>query len=199
MGLYYMKSETIASKLNPQTANLMSSGGGGFEAINGADIGAVMMAIDAPDLIWAYYFSYYDIGLSYDRYVREYTQIETKHGKIEQLSFRRENVSLSLNLFQSQLKTWIYSKFLNWCNGTPLERINKASIAADEISKGLALYLSTKPEETVRIAKYFRPMPSSTFDRKYRKFVIYANNCLFPKMTALSNKIDKFTKNEQDI
>ena len=192
-----MRPETIASILNAQTVNLNSTGGGGFESINGCDIGAVMMAIDADELIWAYLFSHYDIGLSYNKYVKRYTMIKVKGETREIMEYDRVTVSCSLNNFASLLPPWIYSQWLNWSNDDMPERIQKAATAANEINHGLALYLSENPTEENRIAKYFRPMQGDTFRRKYKRFAVMASRKLYPQMVDLSKKIHEFTKNEQ--
>ena len=156
-----------------------------------------MMAIEADELTWAYFFSYYDIGLSYNTFTREYIEVKTKDGTVEKTTYKRETVSQSLNLFEQRLKPWIYHQWLNWSDLPMPERIQKAATAADEISKGLALYLSKNPKEEVRIAKYFRPIPATTFDRKYKKFAIMSSRKLFPKIVSLSNKIHEYTKKEE--
>lgn len=199
-----MKGETISKILNPGTTNLDSLGGGGFEAITGGDIGAVMLSIDAPPLIWAYLFSYYDIGLSYNKYTAHVNTHEIKDkstGKIKEVEvirYERSTVSCSLNAFSQLLGEWVYSAWLNWSHEAMAERVKKAAKASDEVTSGLAKYLSLDPQEEVRIAKYFKPMPSTSFDRKYRNFSIMASKRLFPKMKDLSNKIHQLTKNEEN-
>lgn len=199
-----MKGETISKILNAGTTNLDSLGGGGFETITGGDIGSVMLAIDAPPLIWAYFFSYYDIGLSYNKYITHVSTHEQKDREtgdvkeVEVIRYERSTVSCSLNAFKHLLPEWIFSTWLNWSRDDMPKRIEKAHKAADELPDGLARYLSIDPLEQVRIAKYFKPMPSTSFDRKYRNFAIMASKKLYPEIQDLGKKIHRYTKNEEE-
>ena len=182
-----MKSESVASILNPQTVNLMSSGGGGFESIIAGDLYGVFTACEADPLTWAYLFSYYDIGLSYDRFIPQ-----------ENGDYTRVHVSNSLNEFSRMLEDWVFKNYLEWLREDDMiKALEKATTASDEISEGLALYLSKKPKEEIRIAQYFRPVNRETFRRKYKKFAIKASRHFFQKLVNLSNQIDEYTKNRQ--
>lgn len=150
-----MKGETVASKLNPQTANLNSLGGGGFESIIGSDIGAVMMACDATPLIWSYFFAYHKIGFSYNKHIKCGDQ------------YKRIEISYSFNDFAQNLEDWVFKNYFEWVlDDDPIKALNKATAASEEISKGLARYLSEKPKEEDRIWPFFKPVKIDTFRRK---------------------------------
>lgn len=203
-----MITESAASILNPQTVNLMSSGGGGFDAIMATDLHGVMMACEADPLTWAYLFSYYSIGTSYDRFTLVdyelkktpiYADDEVIAYKVRyQEIYKREHVSNSLIEFEHMLKDWIYGNYLDWIKEKNIYKaLEKATTAADEISKGLAEYLSLKPLQETRIAPFFKPMHHQKFERHYKRFVINASRKLYPKMVNLSKQIDEYTKKEQ--
>lgn len=204
-----MKGETFMNGMNAKTSNWNATGGSVWDALIQGDRVAVMMACDAPDLIWAYAFSFNDTGLSYDLYRQKgykFKRLADYHKEVEQgvckfkteNEYERVNVSCSMDAFAHMLKPWIYSKYYEWCDSDPLpKRIQKAARASEEINKGLALYLSKNPKEEVRIAKYFRPIPATTFDRKYKKFAIMASRNLYRQLTDLGNQIAEFTKKEE--
>ncbi len=207
-----MKAESFLNGLNPSTADLYSSGGGGWDALIHGDRVAIMMACDAPDLIWAYAFSYNNTGLDYDMYRQvgyKFNRLSKYDEEMEQevclisseRQYERVKVSCSLDAFAYMLKPWIYKNFYDWLRyeDNQVKRINLASEASEKINKGLALYLSTKPKEEVRMAKYFKPIPSTTFDRNYKKFAIKASRILFSQLNDLKNQIEDFTENEQNI
>jgi len=195
-----MQPENFLSKLNAKTVNFNGVGGGGFDSLIQGDLAAVMMACDAPDLIWAYLFSHYDTGLSYDKYVKRIDEVKIKGELKEVERWERVRVSCSLNSFAHMLKPWIYSNYLNWMDEPDMiKAAQKASTAQDEISHGLALFLSLDPTEEVRMSKYFRPIKADTFRRKYKGFAKYASKKLFPKMVRLENQIRQFTQFEENI
>lgn len=195
-----MQPVNLLSKLNAKTVNFNSVGGGGFDALIQGDIAAVMMACDAPDLIWAYLFSHYDTGLSYDKYVKRVDEVKIKGELKEVERWERVRVSCSLNSFAHMLKPWIYANYLNWIDEPDMiKATQKAATAQDEISHGLALFLSVDPTEEVRMAKYFRPVKVDTFRRKYKRFAIHASRKLFPQMVKLENQIRRFTEFEENI
>lgn len=203
-----MSIESATRKMHPQTCNLMSSGGGGFEAIISGDIQALLMACEADPITWAYLFSYFDMGCSYDRWEHVGWDVE-KVGvmKIHDApistsvrftrNYKKIHVSCSIDEFSRMLKAYIYSHFLNNTEGDMLKKIKKASAAADEISQGLAIYLSTNPSEMNRISKYFRPIKPDTFRRKYKRFAIKANKLLYSKLVDLVNQILFFYEEQE--
>jgi hypothetical protein len=203
-----MRSEVVASILNPQTPNLMSSGGGGFDAIIAGDIYGVMSACEADPLTWAYLFSHYDIGLSYDRfdlvdYKLEKTPVYVGDDitgytvRYERL-YKRVKVSNSLNEFEKLLRTWVYNNYLDWIKEKNIYKaLEKATAAVDDITHGLALYLSKDPKRETRIAGFFKPMHHEKFKRNYYKFAIMASRVLYRKMEKLSNQIHEYTKKQQ--
>lgn len=208
-----MRAEVISSILNPQTPNLMSSGGGGFDAIIAGDIYGVMSACEADPLTWAYLFSHYDIGLSYDRfdlvdYELKKTPIYSNQiGQSDEVIgykvryqeiYKRVTVSNSLNEFERLLKDWIYHSYLDWVGEKNIYKaLEKATTAVDDIAHGLALYLSKDPKKETRIAKFFKPMHHEKFKRNYYKFAIMASRVLYKKMEKLSNQIHEYTKKQQ--
>jgi hypothetical protein len=195
-----MQPVNFLGKLNAKTSNWNGLGGGGFDALIQGDLAAVMMACDAPDLIWSYLFSYYDTGLSYDKYVKRVDNITTKDGTKPIQRWERVRVSCSLNSFAHMIKPWIYSNYLNWIDEPDMiKATQKAARAQDEISHGLALFLSVDPAEEVRLGKYFKPIKVDTFRRKYKRFAIHASRKLFPKLLNLENQIRIFTENENNI
>lgn len=210
-----MRGETVASVLNPQTCNLMSAGGGGVDSITSGDIQSAMLACEATPLIWAYYYSYHGIGLSYDKFTLVdweckktpiYSYDEEKDEDViiaykvryEEI-YEKVEVSNSLIEFESMLGDWIYSNYLDWLGEKNIYKaIKKATTAVEEITKGLARYLSENPKEENRIWPYFKPVKIDTFRRKYKKFAIMASRRLFHEMVVLSNQVDKFTKNKEE-
>lgn len=195
-----MQPVNFLGKLNAKTSNWDGLGGGGFDVLIQGDLAAVMMACDAPDLIWSYLFSHHDTGLSYDKYVKQLVTKKIKGKTVEELEWVRVRVSCSLNSFAHMLKPWIYQNYLAWLDEPDmLKAVHKASTAQDEISHGLALYLSLNPKEEDRISKYFKPIKPDTFRRKYKKFAVAASRKLFRQMKELENQIREFTQNEQNI
>ena len=201
-----MKVDQIASILNPQTPNLMTSGGGGFDAIIAGDIAGVMMACEADPLIWSYLFSYFDIGLSYDRFTPvdvefKKTPIKDRDGTViaykvrSQEVYKRETVSNSLEEFKEKLKPWIYKNYLEWCiRKGKVKPTEKAAEAVEELPNGLAMYLSKTPLRETRIAAYFKPMHHNRFQRSYKLFVIQASRQLYGRLSDLCRQIDRYTR-----
>lgn len=194
-----MKAETMINKMNASTANWNGLGGGGFDALIQGDIGAVMMACQADPLTWAYLFSYHDIGSSYDRYIEQITYEKHKGKTIEYRQYKREHVSQSFNEFKTRLKDWIFKNYLEFRinkGDDMIKALERATNAADELSHGLAVYLSKDPKRESRIAPYFKPMHHEKFNRNYKTFSIKASRELFYRMVNLCNQIDRFLENE---
>lgn len=207
-----MKAETFINKMNAKTANLDGLGGGGFDALIQGDIGAVMMACPAHPLIWSYLFSYYDVGLSYDKFVLvdwnvERFPVENEDGEVVfyklryEEKYQRVHVSNSLNEFSRMLEDWVFKNYLE-CRinqgDDMVKALERATTASEEITHGLASYLSDKPKEEVRIAKYFKPVKPDTFRRKYKSFSIKASRKLFHELCQLCKKIELYIENEQN-
>lgn len=187
--------------MNAKTANLDGLGGGGFDALIQGDIGAVMMACPAHPLIWAYLFSYYDVGMGYDKYVQTVSIEKVKGKRVELTSYKRVYVSHSFNEFESMLSDWVFKNYLEYRinqGDDMVKALDRATTASEEITHGLASYLSDKPKEEVRIAKYFEPIKPDTFRRKYKSFSIKASRKLFHELCQLCKKIELYIENEQN-
>lgn len=196
-----MKAETFINKMNAKTANLDGLGGGGFDALIQGDIGAVMMACPAHPLIWSYLFSYYDVGMGYDKYVETVTIEKVKGKQVEFTSYKRVYVSHSFNEFESMLSDWVFKNYLEYRinqGDDMVKALDRATTASEEITHGLASYLSDKPKEEVRVAKYFKPVKPDTFRRKYKSFSIKASRKLFHELCQLCKKIELYIENEQN-
>ena len=203
-----MKADQVASILNPQTCNLMTSGGGGVDALIAGDIAGVMMACEADPLTWAYLFSYFDIGLSYDKFKTvdvefKKTAVKDRNGEIiaykirSQEIYKRVTVSNSLEEFKEKLKPWIYKNYLEWCMKVNKSNpIPKAAEAAEILPNGMAMFLSKTPLRETRIAPYFKPMHHNKFERDYKAFAIYASQKLYSRLSKLCQQIDYYTRKE---
>ncbi|MCW8960182.1 MAG: hypothetical protein OQK29_01380 [Ignavibacteriaceae bacterium] len=197
-----MKAETFVNKMNAKTANWNGLGGGGFDALIQGDLGAVMMACQADPLTWAYLFSYHDIGSSYDKYTEQIVIEQHKGRAVEYKSYKRVHVSQSFNEFKNMLKDWIFSNYLQWRinkGDEMLKALERATNAVDDISHGLAVYLSKDPKNETRIAPYFKPMHHEKFKRNYRSFSIKASRHLFNRLVKLCQQIEEFVQNDENI
>jgi len=136
-----MKGETIAAKLNPQTCNLMSSGGGGFEALTVGDIQGLMMSVDATPLIWSYFEAKY--------------MIQPKAHFQQKIVFWLHNRLLN----QKRLSpAYIAKNHINAVN------------ASHQLSEGMAGYLARHKIKNEALSPWF-DIEKHTFNRKYAPFI----------------------------
>lgn len=207
-----MRSETIASKLSPQNNLKERSGGNAFDAITSGDLYAVISACDATPLIFSYYAARFGLGKARTKHVK-HIEVEKQKRVLDDkkitvdvhvTKYKKEIIDTALNEFASNLSTWIYSAYLNWSNETDEDgkpdmpkRIKLAATASDEISMGLARYLSDNPQDDEKISPYFKPIKPDTFRRKYKAFAHHAKNRLLPKLVELEKQIHEYTKKEQ--
>lgn len=165
-----MKSETLVSKMLPQTCNLMSSGGSAFEALTAGDIQGLLMSCDATPLIWSFFEAKHQI--------RSKAEFENKltfwlYNRIINEQHRKEAIKLDYLIKNHQT----------------------ALNAAYELSEGLCGYLARHKISDDKYGTYFN-IEKSKFSRYYKGFI---NECvadLESQLNELEWQIDKYTQNE---
>lgn len=161
-----MRGERIAGKLNPQTCNLMSSGGSAFEALCLGDIQGLMMSINAKPLIWSYFEAKYQI--------QPVVHFENK------IVFWLHNRLLN----QKHLTPAYIAK-------NHITAVN----AAHELSGGLAGYLARHKIKNLALSPWFE-IEKHTFNRKYAPFIRDCIADLEQELNKLERQIHERTQNE---
>ena len=132
----------LLRKMTTQTPNLMSSGGGGFDALTTGDVQALLMSCDATPLVWAYF--------------------EAKHEITDRTHFERLLIPWVLKRLMSKGEQLTLS-YIAKNHGTTVE-------AAHELSEGLAKYLARHKIGSDHLSPYFE-IEKSKFSRKYAPFI----------------------------
>ena len=164
-----MKSETIASKMLEQTCNLMSSGGGSFEALTAGDIQGLLRSIEATPLIWSFFEAKY--------------QIQPKQQFTDKMYFWMYNRLLN----QKDLKPeYIVKNHISAVN------------AAHELSHGLSSYLARHKVMNESLSPWFRSLKvgKHQFNRKYAPFIRECIADLEAQLGKLERKIHARTQND---
>lgn len=152
-----MSTEKTASKMIPQTVNLMSSGGCSHEALTAGDIQGLMMSIEATPLIWSFFEAKYEIQ-PIDQF---------KHKLVYWLFNRLIN--------QQQIEEdYLIEHHITLVN------------AAHNLSEGLGNYLARHKIKDDAVSPYFRylDVQKRQFNRKYAPFI---NDCIADLQQELHN------------
>lgn len=191
-----MKTETLVSKMIPQTCNLMSSGGSAFEALTAGDIQGLLMSCNATPLIWSFFEAKHMINNNdTTKYLISHHKKESKDEDGNVVKERWTDVKKiehghAYNDFYNKLVVWLYNRIINEQHrreAIKLDYIIKnhksALNAAYELSEGLCGYLARHKISDDKYGTYFK-IEKSKFSRYYRDFI---NDCACDLETQLNN------------